>query len=550
MIRSQAPSLAHTFFIGMIPRISEQLLEKGQARYARDKASRSGALEPLYEKLKLADASDASSLFVRDCCMVQFSECATFAEGDQLCEEFYATGLDSYALEGRIAEDCSITWRRLGIPCPENTLSVSGGGGASETAEPRAYAYSYVNSAGREGQLSPGSNVVIVENGSSVSVSGWAQPSPEWDVVAVRIYRAVGGALSDFASKGTSLDVNEQDAAWMYVGEANVYAGSFSDSRLAEELSEAAVIEDLPPPPEWLSGIVSFRAANILAGFVGRTVYFSKNNNPDAWPHYFVLEDNIRGLAVSGNLLYISTDGHPYVMEGIVNCAQSGLRQVLRALESAPAANLMPRAITAVPGGAIYPAYDGLTYIAGNGQVVNITNQYYSAEEWGQLLPNTMIPIWHQGKIYLFGRHKSLSFATSTTKNTDWRFEGLTELSDLNVRQATVTRDDRLILLEDDGVYEWEGDKAKYRTYFWRSGKVFAPEIPMTYKIIRIQLNSNDEVTVRVFADGRKVFERTVVGTRNMMLPTWAIGREWYYELEGKGVVGKFAMANLEGALR
>jgi hypothetical protein len=514
--------------------------------YAKDKGSRSGALEPLRDRALISQANGgAASLFVKGCCILQFNQCASFAFGDQLCEDIYATGIAPWPVEGRMGGGCSPSWRRLGIPCPEAPPSASGGGTMNEKAAPRSYAYSFVNSAGREGMLSPASNVVIAEDGQAVTVSGWSMPAAEWDVIYVRVYRAVSGVIGDIAMDAKKMQVNDPDTVWMYVGQTS--GTSFTDSKLGEELTESVIPEYLPPPPEDLKGITYLGLANIWVGFSGKTVYFSKNNNPDAWPHYFTLDDEIRAITTAAGMVFVSTCGHPYAIEGHTSCKDAPQRTVIRSHFPAPAANMSERAIAPVGGGAIFPSYEGLMYIDKVGNLLNVTAAFYSDEEWGRLAPDSMLPVWHDGRILLFGRYKSLQFG-STATTSQWQWEGLTELSDIDVIDWKISDDGRLILLTDNGVYQWEASTS-YREYHWISYKMFAPSDTF-FSAVMITLVEPGNVQLKIFADDRLVLDRHVVRTETFLLPSWAHGTQWHYELKGTAKVGKISLAPLRSQLR
>jgi hypothetical protein len=387
-----------------------------------------------------------------------------------------------------------------------------------------------------------------MEDGATATISGWDIPSVEWDVVSVRIYRAASGIIGDIAVDAKKMQVNDPDTVWMYVGETDIGDPNFVDNKLGEELSEAVVPTFLPPPPDNLQGISYLGVSNVWFGFSGNTVYISRNNNPDAWPYWFTLDDEIRAVTSSGGTIFVATCGHPYVIEGVADHKKAPGRAVVRSFEPAPAANPMPRAITPVMNGAVYPSHDGLMFLAQTGQLFNLTDGFYSTEEWRSMLPDTMLPIWFDGRLMVFGRHKSLQFMSQATTKTAWKFEGLTELSDHDVIDWKILPDERLVLLTDGGVYQW-GTSTNKRRYFWRSHKFFSPT-DIIFGIVQVSMLEEGETTLRIFADDRLVLEQTFGRSKEFRFPSWAHGTSWYYEVEGQGVIGKIAIAPRKEFLR
>src|SRR5262245_12116710 len=122
-----APTITYSAFKGAVLFPSPHLLGEGEAHRAVDVHFENGMLKPFFDtSLEVRLNEGTRTVFLHECCWLQTSECAAFTEGSPTCNEIYATGLAPFPVEGRVNPDtCAVTWRRLGVPCPAGTLTVT-----------------------------------------------------------------------------------------------------------------------------------------------------------------------------------------------------------------------------------------------------------------------------------------------------------------------------------------------------------------------------------------------------------------------------------------
>lgn len=531
--------VTYNFFKGSIPRLAPHLIEPGHANRAIDCKLTNGRLESWREPKKIRDAkSDTQRTFRFDCCWLDFEECVDIAQGFPTCQQLFITGWKDYPVAlSQNDDDCSHTERRLGLPCPQTAPSIVPGSTANvadRDREGRSYAYQYVNSDSVRGALSPGTLTQNLYDGQPVVVSGWPIPSPEWGITHVRIYRTVSGDTSG-TEKG-----HKQDTTWMFVDEVDVNATSFTDNYHNEELFQALEEDEAYPPPAGLRGITWIKSMNTLAGFVGNRIYFSKNNNYDHWPHWMDLDDNICGIVESNNQIYVATDGHPYIIEGAVDCEHAGCRKSVRLPAAMPMVGCGNRHIAATNSGAVYASHRGLVLLAGKSQPAYLTWPIYSPEDWQQLHPSTVIPVQYDGKLFVFARNGSFVMSLAEGPEIGWDADNHSELSDTNVTDAFVTRQGELMLLKDDVVYQWDRGTV-LREHLWESNEHVQPR-PVGLGAGHLFFRHGPE-HVKIEVDRKVALDRDVLSERVFRLPMWASGTRWRFTLTGTGQVSLLSVA-------
>jgi len=537
-----APTITYNFFRGSVPRIAAHLLREGDAQRALDVRLETGRLEAWREpSLELATKPETKTVYLYDCCWLEFPACVSVTEGSVTCREIYVTGLAGFPIEGRVEDDCSVSWRRLGMPCPLFPPRVTDPNDLSnKDVEGRSYCYAYVNRAGAVGQMSPGSSPILINDGTCVTVSGWEIPPAEWDITEVQIYRSVSANLSGQAPGAVDLANNKQDTFWMVVGKTSITSPTFIDCRVNEELTSSSQYTYMPPPPANLEGIGSISSMNVLFGFVGNKLYFTENNNPHAWIHSYTLDDNIRAVTYSDGMIYVATDGHPYMLSATDECDHAGCRRVVRFDEALPMVGFGVRRMAAVPGGAVYPSHKGLVLLGDKGRAKLITYNLYSPEQWQRLQPDSITPIFHVGKLFVFGKGGSFVITLKGGAEDLWAFDGHSELSD-RVLDAFESRQGFLYLHKTDGVYRWEGSSTR-RSYLWLSPKALMPRHE-AYGIVYVRVDSGGIGHIRILRDGHLVSDRDVFKTQYYTLPNWAVGMSWEIEVTGTASVSVVSIA-------
>jgi hypothetical protein len=530
-------------FGGSTPRMAPHLLGADNAGVALDCKLWHGTLASWREpRLERTTAAGIGTTFLYDCCWLDFTGCVDVAVGPVNCRKLFLTGLLDYPAVMEFGAPplnaCTATTRRLGVPCGDTPLSAvyGAGGGALRDTEGRSYAYQYVNAAGERGALSQTTPTVQARDGQTVVLSGWPVPDATWGITHVQIYRTVSGYQSPGKESGNVLDTT-----WMLVAKVLVGAASFVDNIVNELLIEALQEDIAPPPPAGLQGIIHIESMNALAGFVGKRIYYSENNSYHQWPYFQDLDDNIRGIVESNGLIYVATDGAPYVITGVADCQNAGCREVVRLPAVLPMAGGGNRRMAATPQGAVYPGHDGLVQLADRAIPGLLTHPLYAADDWQALAPNTIVPVVHGGSLFVFGQGGAFVLKLPGGTEAGWQMDMHSSLSDTDVRQAQVTRNGALYLrLADGRVVEWDRGNT-LRPHKWVSPELVT-DTPVNFGAAHLQnVNGGESVTIAV--DRRQPFQREVLSPRVFRLPTWMLGTRWRVTLEGTATVSLFSMA-------
>jgi hypothetical protein len=518
-------SFHFNFFKSSVPRLADHLIAGGHGAEALDCRLDTGELDCWREPLAVATVPAGTQRFFRaDCCWLEFDTCADVAEGPVLCNEIYLTGRSEYPEVGVIGENCVPVYSRLGVPCAETPLSVAHGYTDGKDMVKATFFYQYINARGKVGQLSPASDAVLYTEGQPVVLSGWAAPDPSWGVTSVRLSVQVSG-LETGREAGNTLDTTTMVIAEVPVGSVSYTFSSYFDTLYA------AVEEDIcRPPPADLKGICRVSSMNCYAGFVGRRVYFSENNNPDNWPHFIDIEDGIKAIIESNDIIYVATYGRPAVIRGDADCKTAGCRAVLTHPSAYP---MVGRSMVALPGGAGFAVKDGFLIMAGNSQPSLITWSLYSANEWHMMPPDTVTPVYHQGYLYLFGQGRSAVMKMASDGKNGWEADAHSFLSD-KVTFAMSGGDGELYLLKGITIYRWNASTT-LRPHKWVSPEVVSGVV-RDFRAAYVNMARGPE-TFSLRCDDRVIEDRPLNGAKDFVLPGWGAGNRWQLTLSGTGRV-------------
>jgi len=294
---------------------------------------------------------------------------------DDSFERVYTTGevASGVALAPRVRDGQSdsnlSTPYQLGVPKPSNPPSVSlspatSANVDSETPVSRAYAITYVTNFGEEGRPSTvtATDIIDVYSDQTVTVEAGAAPSGR-NIQTIRFYRTdedgVFRVLTSITSAGNS---------------GSAFTDSTSDSALGEEVPST----DWEEPPADLQGII--HAGNgIVAGFSGKTLYFSERYLPHAWPEQYQLTTNFNIVALA-NLpdgILVLTEGKPSIATG-----NDPAGMTLAELDF-PQSCISARGVAEMGDSVIYPSPDGMMQLSSSGGR-NLTEMVFSRDQWSQ----------------------------------------------------------------------------------------------------------------------------------------------------------------------
>lgn len=474
-------------FAGLVPKVSDRQLPANHAATADNTQLYSGEVRGLREPQTAADLSaeiftvkrayrleDGSTSIVDTLGdWVAFDESeVNFIRGalvNDTFDRYYAAGgtLDPLV-------DTATNWAAggggidLGVPTPTVAPTVAAPASGS-TDETRAYVYTFVNEWGEESAPSPAS---VVDTGDitgtwALSAMQTAYPGAGTHkaIDATRIYRTVTGTSS----------VN-----YRFVAELDPSAATYNDN---ESVDTVSLNESLPSnewglPPSGLQGIVNM-ANGIMAGFVGRDLYFSEPYRPHAWPVNYVLstENDIVGLGVYQSGIVVCTTSNPYVATG-----------------SHPSSIILTKLDDVEPCQSfrsIVNGLDGVTYASQNGMILvnqqgarNVVAPLLTRNEWRQEYSPSTTNSASDGS-------RTLAFTSISSGYLFSPMEPLGYLVNLSgFADVTAVQTDQFTgeayIISRDVVFLWNPPTTIPLSYTWKS-KVFEVPYPVNMGAYRLQ---------------------------------------------------------------
>lgn len=572
-------SLRLTGFGGIRPRGSRTLQGRGRAQIAHNTKLWRGTVDTIREPCVTATADiDIKSMYRKEnCWVVSDNPCASFAEGDTNCPYLFSTGVMPWPAWTKVSNcDCNTIvypdWIRLGLPEPDRpsvesySTSTAGivemGISRDRLRDSRGWRYSYLDSEGREGPLSPVSEIVESEIDGTATIQIPADSfDSSFDVVGIRLYRVVSRTedlmpLNDLNGSATPI------VEALYVGDyAHVAGGDYTitDDLPDAELGQAALCDDNFAPPENLQGLISL-PDGVLVGFEGKNLWFSEPWDYHAWNCSLNLDDCIKQIVYCESSIYVLTDGHPYTItatspDKTCRCC----RAVWRSPISFPI--LCPESASKLANGIMYASHDGMIIMRGPSVAVS-TDRYIDRDEWLAWRPETIRGAVYKGRYHGFsdfvtplGEHDKVlpkgfiwDFGEAVYADGDVGLDSNLITHDVPAWTTHVTRDGFLFIAYGKEIRRWEGSNEPLR-YVWRS--VVNVENGLTNfscaKIVsedhyRRQPNAR-ELNFTLYADGRKIFQKRIKDGNVFRLPRTAYAIDYEIEISGFVEVNEIHLA-------
>lgn len=473
-------------FAGLVPKSSDRQLPANHASLANNTQLYSGELRGLRDPLlvkdltaeiftvrrayRLEDGSTSIADVVGD--WVPFDEAeVNFLRGalkNDSFDRYYASG---GTLDPQV--DTRANWAAggggvdLGVPAPTvaPTVAAPASGSVDET---RAYVYTFVNIWGEESAPSPASAVDTGDITGTWELSTMQEAYPvagnHAALVSTRVYRTITGTNS----------VNYRFVAEFAVDDLYSDNESVDSVSLNESLSSIA----WTLPPAGLQGIVNM-ANGIMAGFIGRDIYFSEPYRPHTFPVSYVIsvENDIVGLGVYQSGIVVCTTSNPYVATG-----------------SHPASIILTKLDDVEPCQSfrsIVNGLNGVTYASQNGMVLvnqqgatNITSPLMTRNEWrSEFSPSTTtsaadgsrtLAFTTSGGGYLFSPQEPLGYMVTLA--------GFADVTSVQTDQFT----GEAYIVSRDTVLLWNPVTTIALSYCWKS-KVFETTYPVNMGAYRLQ---------------------------------------------------------------
>lgn len=542
--------LLYRNFKGMLPRLDSHLKSGEHAELALDVNLWHGTLRPFREKaLCRAIQETTKSIYYDDCCWKEFDKCVEFTRLNTNCKRQVVTGLFSYPATA-CSDECNPTWIRLGLPCP-------GVGPEVERLDPlkelvpfsenfidsidyarvsRTYVYTYVNSCCDEGPPSYPSEVIDVDDGGRVMLSGFNTPSAEYDVTSIRIYRLASG----FDATNTDINafmIEEKNTLSEYflVGEIPIGETVFVDDLMDYELGVGLETQEYTEPPSDLRNIISFEGTQLVGTSGGNKIRFSMPNYPHVWQEGYelTLPDTIQALVEYNHKIIALTCGGIYEISPMADCKTVGCRQVTKTIENYPLVSCCggQHGYTVTPRGVVFVSTEGLILTDGQ-SATNITSMYFAPDDWKAMHPDRISVAYHRDSIYFFSDKVAyvLQFPVSVAQ---WENSLLIALSD-RPRWA-FSENEQLYLVEEDGVYRWDMGLT-YRPYLWRGKKEISPT-QVNFAGAKVSRYNTGDVEFKLTGDDILIKEHQVLKTEKFRLPSGRRDVEFQLELSGTAEV-------------
>lgn len=407
---------------------------------------------------------------------------------------------------GGYATDNPDEWLYMGVPAPTTkpVVQVEPYGNA-ETDDSRFYVYTYVNEFGNleeESAPSPPSDLVTINYGESVNVSGFAEPPDEgYNITKIRVYRTLAGqetaGVYAFVTEIELADIN------------NVY----NDDAGPEDLGEPLATIGWREPPNGLTGLVGM-PNGMLAGFDGNTVYFSEPYFPHAWPIAYAqtVPEEIVGLGVFGSTLVVMTKGHPYLMTGV------SPETITVEKLPIPEPCISARSIAFDEFGVLYASPNGLVAI-GPGVAEVVTKNLFRRNEWQEYTPTSMAGTIYDGK-YFGAFQSSIHGARIMVISRDDH----PALSFLDINAGALHTDinaSELFYYESsDGIiFQWDADALRPVIYQWKSKRFQLPRA-ISWSALKLNIDTQQqdqtglyqELVEEIIEENNELFENDLEG--------------------------------------
>jgi len=362
------PAIKITGFSGEQPRIIPRLLPAAAAQSAFNVRLDDGGLSPYYEPSAVSSLDPPSgtylTLYRHGDTWLGFEDQVNLAQGPVAQDRLYYTG------DGAPKMRVSGTVYPLALAGPSVALSGSSSGGGTGDTYTRIYVYTWVTDFGEESEPSPASAEVDWKAGETITLTGFAATPSGRNITKQRIYRSQTG------STGTDL---------YFIAERAASNTSYVDSIAVDAFQEVLPSRYWTPPPDALAGLTAM-PNGIMAGFVGKDLYFSEPWRPHAWPEDYVLtaDTEIVALGAIGTSLVVMTKGNPYFVTGTT--PESMTMEKLEA--NYPCINA--RGAVDLGYSIVYPSHEGLVAVKAGGSIGLISANLFSPDEWRKLNPGTM----------------------------------------------------------------------------------------------------------------------------------------------------------------
>jgi len=321
--------------------------------------------------------------------------------------------------------------------------------------------------------------------------------------------------------------------SWRFWGDAGGFG--FVDDFNVKLLTTILASDNYEQPPEDLEGLTAIQN-NILAGFVGNTLYFSEPGLFHAWPSEYskVLEHNIVGLAVISGFLIALTDGYPYAISG----SDPSNFNVVKIDALYPC--LSRQSIVSMNYGIVYATHDGLALISPTLGSQIVTKLLYSSDTWNTNIdPFTLVATAYEDNYFAAHSTGAITF------ERDEKVGGYFIDHDYTFSAAYYdSKSNRLLycIPQQNNIYEWDVKTQPNVSLQWKSKTIITKdyinigaarvvadysetttiweETEPVWSNASQKCNSAQDITFNFYVNKQLIFTRLVTDSEIFRLPT------------------------------
>jgi hypothetical protein len=424
--------------------------------------------------------------------------------------------------------------RKLGVTAPEDAPSATVTVTSDDTTVTplsRAYAYTWVSGLGEESAPSPASDILDVKSGETVALTFTGSlPAYVYSTASRpalrRIYRT---------------NINGE---YQFVQDILATVSSVDDTVLDENLGELLTTQSWSPAPDDDAGDhpdgpmrgLTTMPNGVLAGFTGRSVFFSEPFLPHTFPRAYslVTKSPIVGLASVSIGLMVMTEGKPVLMTGSSPSSMSAVE-----IDNNQAC-VSSRSIADMGSVALYASPDGLVAAGENG-VSLVTEGIFSRDQWQELNPPSIHAYHYEGRYIFFWQNG----ASSGGYVFDGRMEVplISTLDYYALAGFNDPKDDALYLVIAEGAAAKvkKFDSGSAQAYTWQS-KEMRSERPINPSCALIDAESYP-ISFTLYADGTQKHTQSVANGNMFRLPAGYLAKDFQVKLSGTGDVNQVMVA-------
>ena len=537
--------IALTKFVGIAPRIADNLLPDNAATIAKNCKLFSGSLVAYDGLTSMAQTLDGGTVslyrkkstgawvdFTYDTDVVRSP-----VRNDSWDRVYYTDANASNPPQMGVSESFTTTYK-LGLPAPSSKPTATADGTASSSdpllAETRAYVVTYVSAYGEEGPpcAVSSSDFVTVYPGEHVDLTSIpVAPAGNYNVTTKNIYRTNTGS---------------QSTDFQLVANIAVATTSYADTTDSADLGVVLPSTDWDAPPATMEGLCA-HPAGFLVGFDGREVCLSEQYLPHAWPvaNKYPVDSDIVAVAVFGNSILVMTERLPYILTG-----NDPVSMYLEKPESGFACT-SKRGVVDFGDIIVYPSAQGLVAVGVGTPPTLLTNDIMDESDWAAYGPTTINAYRLDDKYFAVtpsGPQEGFVFDTQT--------KSFVQIDDQDYDAGYFDETEGNLYLKkpspDTDLYKWDSNSGSKMTYTWRS-KQFVSKEPVSFACCQVFADAYTATTVnvKVYADGALVHtEASVASETPFRLPAGTMARKWNVEIYGTNTVNAVHMATSMRELR